>query len=164
VAGELEVTSGKRLQFMGWAIEQLGKPYIWDAKGPDSFDCSGFVTAGFYACFLPDWRGTHNSLRLYEELPPADDATVKPGDLCFWGSPDGSVAVDHVMVWWGDHAKRVLGACGGGSHTRTVLEALKHNAKVQFRPGINYRPYFRGYRKSPLDPPAEEVSTLEEVA
>ncbi len=25
------------------ALEQIGKPYVWGAEGPDSFDCSGLV-------------------------------------------------------------------------------------------------------------------------
>ncbi|HVJ65278.1 MAG TPA: NlpC/P60 family protein [Bdellovibrionota bacterium] len=28
---------------MRTAMEQEGKPYVWNASGPDAFDCSGFV-------------------------------------------------------------------------------------------------------------------------
>lgn len=155
----------KRLDFIAWCLKQLGKPYLWGQKGPDAFDCSGFVTAGYFEVGLPDWRQTHSSANLWDEL---DDVPLvlgelqsfpqpKPGDLAFWGDP-----VNHVMVHWGDG--RLIGACGGDHTTTTVELALKRNAKVRYRNGVNYRPTFRGYRVSPFedfetDVPTEGAST-----
>lgn len=35
--------SAARKAFVYKALEQVGKPYVWGAVGPDSFDCSGLV-------------------------------------------------------------------------------------------------------------------------
>lgn len=36
-------TSSKINQALGLAEKQIGKPYIWGANGPSSFDCSGLT-------------------------------------------------------------------------------------------------------------------------
>ena len=150
----------KRLDFIAWCLEQVGKPYIWGSKGPDSFDCSGYVTDGYFSVGLPDWRQTRSSADLFDLLEDVqilvgETSSIpkpQPGDLCFWGNP-----VNHVMVYWGDG--RVLGACGGDHTTTTLEEALKRNAKVRFRSGVNYRAAFRGYRTSPFEDFETDVPT-----
>src|SRR5690606_37346181 len=34
---------------LSFAREQLGKPYVWGATGPDSFDCSGLTMQAYAA-------------------------------------------------------------------------------------------------------------------
>lgn len=71
------------------AITKLGAPYVWGAKGPKSFDCSGFVYwsinqvdpdlgASMYtnAAGQARWCYTHNRVVGRSEL--------QPGDLVFW--------------------------------------------------------------------------------
>jgi len=132
----------RRLDFIAWCLQQEGKPYVWDSKGPDTFDCSGLVTAGYLAVGLPDWRATHSSALLWSELPEIHYLQV--GDLCFWDDP-----IDHVMVWWGDG--RCFGASGGNKTTDSVMKAAQRGARVHFTHGIQYRPRFRGFRVSPFE-------------
>ena len=41
---ENEVSSTDKAQaIVNLATKQLGKPYVWGAEGPDSFDCSGLI-------------------------------------------------------------------------------------------------------------------------
>ena len=35
--------SSKAASIVALAKEQVGKPYVWAAAGPDKFDCSGLV-------------------------------------------------------------------------------------------------------------------------
>lgn len=48
------------------ATDQLGKPYVWGANGPNSFDCSGFVSYCFRQAGVPGYpttgRPTTNSM------------------------------------------------------------------------------------------------------
>jgi murein DD-endopeptidase len=119
-----------------------GKPYVWGAKGPDAFDCSGLVTWALHECGGPDWRNSHNSARLFAELAPVEKP--QEGDLAFYGQPG---RVTHVMVCWGDG--RVYGACGGDSTTTSVEMAKLRKAKVQYRAKADYRPGFLGFRRLP---------------
>jgi len=34
-------------QVVSWAYSQLGKPYVWGATGPNSYDCSGLIVAAW---------------------------------------------------------------------------------------------------------------------
>jgi peptidoglycan DL-endopeptidase CwlO len=66
--------AAKAVQF---AIEQIGKPYVWGASGPDSYDCSGLTMAAWAhaGVSLPHYSaaqygyGRHVS---YNELQPGD--------------------------------------------------------------------------------------------
>jgi cell wall-associated NlpC family hydrolase len=75
--------AGRALAF---AFAQLGKPYLWGATGPDSFDCSGltmqaWASAGVY---LP-----HFAAFQYQASHPIGYGDLRPGDLLFWAT-DGS--------------------------------------------------------------------------
>lgn len=127
-----------RIAFLDWVLAQEGKPYIWGAKGPEQFDCSGLVTAAIREVGGPDLRMMYNCARLYSLLLPTDKP-VK-GDLCFYGLKDRPT---HVMVFIGP---TVFGASGGGKQTTTPVA----HAKVQYKPRVTYRPDFLGYRKLPF--------------
>ncbi|HEY2724569.1 MAG TPA: C40 family peptidase [Pseudonocardiaceae bacterium] len=85
---------------MSYALGEVGKPYVWGAEGPDSYDCSGLMLRSYEAAgiTLPRtareqyWAGTH---------VPVRDA--QPGDLLFWGyntsNPD---SIHHVAMYLGN--------------------------------------------------------------
>lgn len=135
----------KRAQFLEWCQAQLGKPYIWGAKGPDAFDCSGLITAGLLACGFDDWRQTHNSARLFDKLQSTNKP--EPGDFVFYGPPH---RITHVMVVWFEG--QVYGASGGNRDTLTP----RPGAAVQTKKRVFYRRDFRGFRKNPLTEEANE--------
>jgi cell wall-associated NlpC family hydrolase len=65
------------------AEDQLGKPYVWGAEGPDSFDCSGLTKYAYAAAgiSLPHYTGDQwNAGRHVAE------SELRPGDLIFFGS------------------------------------------------------------------------------
>lgn len=75
------------------AYEQLGKPYVWAADGPDTFDCSGltmFVWAKA-GVSLP-----HSSRAQFNEGTHVGRGDLRPGDLVFFGSP-----IHHVGIYIG---------------------------------------------------------------
>ena len=78
----------KAVQF---ALKQLGKPYVFGAAGPDSWDCSG-LTMGAWAAAgvtLPHFTGT----QFKEGTPePTDLSQAVGGDLVFIPGSDGTVA------------------------------------------------------------------------
>ncbi|OZM75498.1 C40 family peptidase [Pseudonocardia sp. MH-G8] len=70
-----------------YALAQLGKPYVWGGKGPDSFDCSGLMLAAWAAAGVPIPAGTVNQKTAGT---PATLATLAPGDLLFSAGSLGS--------------------------------------------------------------------------
>ncbi|MEU8763514.1 NlpC/P60 family protein [Streptomyces sp. NPDC048659] len=67
---------GKRaVQF---ATSQIGKPYVWGAEGPDSYDCSGLTQRAWGSAGRPIPRTSQEQWRL---LPHVDIKDMRPGDL-----------------------------------------------------------------------------------
>lgn len=65
------------------AEKHLGKPYVFGASGPDTFDCSGFV------CYALNRSSTASVGRtsaqgLYNLCTPVSRDEAKPGDLIFF--------------------------------------------------------------------------------
>ena len=88
---------------VAYAERQLGKPYVWGAVGPRSYDCSGLTSSA--------WRSAGVTIprtALAQSLGagrPVAKAELQPGDLVFFYHP-----VSHVAMYVGDgvviHAPR----------------------------------------------------------
>jgi cell wall-associated NlpC family hydrolase len=76
------------------ALAQVGKPYVWGAAGPGSFDCSGLTQYAYKAAgvSLP-----HSSSMQSGMGTPVSRAALQPGDLVFFYSP-----VSHVGMYIGN--------------------------------------------------------------
>lgn len=72
---------------------QLGKPYVWAAEGPDSFDCSGLIQAACRAGGVTVPRVTYDQIFSGTEVSQSD---LLPGDLVF---PD----IGHVQMYSGNN-------------------------------------------------------------
>ena len=88
-----------------FARAQLGKPYVYAASGPNSYDCSGLVMAAYRSAGVSLY---HYSGAQYQMLPHVSLDAMLPGDLVFWGR-GGS---EHVAIYVG--AGRILEAGGSG--------------------------------------------------
>ena len=89
------------------AHKQLGKPYVWGAEGPNSFDCSGliyYVYKNADSITLP-----RTSSDQYSAGVAVSRSNLKAGDLIF-SSTDGTGNITHVAIYVGDgqmiHAPR----------------------------------------------------------
>lgn len=78
------------------AKEQLGKPYVYGAAGPDAFDCSGLVQVAFATAGHTLGRTTVDQETAGTTIPVAE---AQAGDLVFWGSHGSTY---HVGISTGD--------------------------------------------------------------
>lgn len=60
------------------AMAQVGKPYLWGAKGPAAFDCSGLVQFSYRSIGLEIGAGTGEQAATCERIPWTN---LKPGDI-----------------------------------------------------------------------------------
>jgi cell wall-associated NlpC family hydrolase len=84
---------------LAYARAQLGKPYVWAAAGPDSFDCSGLTMMAWRAggVELP-----HYSVAQYEQVQHIPSSNLRAGDLLFWSSiPGDPGSIYHVGMYIG---------------------------------------------------------------
>ncbi|WEO96679.1 NlpC/P60 family protein [Streptomyces sp. FXJ1.172] len=79
-----------------FATAQLGKPYVWGAEGPSSFDCSGLTSQAWAAAGHPIPR---TSQEQWQQLKHIDIKDMRPGDLIIYFT-DAS----HVAIYIGDGA------------------------------------------------------------
>jgi cell wall-associated NlpC family hydrolase len=86
--------SGAAATAVNAAMAQLGKPYVWAAAGPSSFDCSGLVQYAYAAAgvSLP-----HSSSGQASMGQAVSRDQLQPGDIIAFYSP-----VSHVGIYIGN--------------------------------------------------------------
>ncbi|MEW2067037.1 NlpC/P60 family protein [Streptomyces sp. NPDC007346] len=87
-------TSAAGKAAVAFATSQIGKPYVWGATGPGSYDCSGLTSKAWAAAGRPIPRTSQEQWRL---LPRIDIRDMRPGDLIIYHA-DAS----HVGMYVGD--------------------------------------------------------------
>ncbi len=92
--GPVVADSGAAQTVIDAAMAQRGKPYVWAAGGPNSYDCSGLTAYAFRAAgiTLP-----HSSLMQSRMGQSVSRDQLQPGDLVFFYSP-----VSHVGIYIGN--------------------------------------------------------------
>jgi len=100
--------TGQASAAVRFAYAQLGKPYVYGAAGPSSYDCSGLTMRAWQAAgvSLP-----HNAAAQQSSIPAVSVSNIQPGDLLFFGSP-----AYHVGIYIG--GGRMIAA----PHTGTVVQ------------------------------------------
>jgi peptidoglycan DL-endopeptidase CwlO len=79
---------------IGYAEDQIGKPYLWGGTGPDAFDCSGLVMMAYRAAGIYIPRTSQQQWLWGPRIPASQ---VEPGDLVFFAGADGTLkAPGHV--------------------------------------------------------------------
>lgn len=89
-------TTGNAQAVINLAMAQIGKPYVWGAHGPSSFDCSGLMDYVFRNAAgksIGGWTVPQESAGYAVSL-----SNLQPGDLLFWGSQGSSY---HVALYIG---------------------------------------------------------------
>ena len=82
------------------AKAQLGKPYVWGAEGPNSFDCSGltqYVYKKAANVSLPRSSKSQGTVGTY-----VSKSNLQPGDLVFFDSDYGNT-ISHVGIYIGNN-------------------------------------------------------------
>ena len=77
------------------ALTRLGRPYVWGAKGPDAFDCSGLVKWAYAQAGITVGDNTHAQIAHGMAVAPGD---VTTGDAIFPRSEFSSNGPEHVML------------------------------------------------------------------
>lgn len=86
---------------VSFAKTKLGKPYVWGAQGPNSFDCSGFtyyVVKNTVGKSIPRTSSAQSKCGTY-----VSKSNLKAGDLVFFdtaGSNNGNVS--HAGIYIGN--------------------------------------------------------------
>ena len=88
-------------QVVNSAMRFLGVPYVWAGEGPKGFDCSGLVKYVFkeMGVDLP-----HYTVTQAQQGTPVDRASLRPGDVIFFGRDGGKGFLYHVGIYVGNNS------------------------------------------------------------
>ncbi|WP_234356828.1 NlpC/P60 family protein [Streptomyces sp. NBRC 110028] len=73
-----------------WALNQIGKPYVWGAEGPNAFDCSGLTSQAWAHAGRTIPRTSQEQWR---RLPRISLSQIRPGDLVIYNKGASHVAI-----------------------------------------------------------------------
>jgi cell wall-associated NlpC family hydrolase len=107
------------------AVRQLGKPYVWGAEGPKSYDCSGLTSQAWAEAGTPIPRTSQEQWKRLKRIPLTE---LRPGDLVVY-FPKAT----HVALYLGDGM---------------VVQAPRPGAKVKVSP-IAANPVLGAVRPDP---------------
>lgn len=92
-------TSSKMDKAMKLLEDQIGKPYVWGANGPNSFDCSGLVRYVYKNALGKDIpRVSYDQSKFGQAV---DKKNLQPGDLVFFDTMNKG-RVSHVGMYVGN--------------------------------------------------------------
>lgn len=86
-------TSTQAGQAVAFAYAQIGKPYVWGATGPSSYDCSGLVQAAWASAGVSIPRTTYDQ---WAALPHISTSSLQLGDLLYFNGES------HVAMYVGN--------------------------------------------------------------
>ncbi|MFV5993403.1 NlpC/P60 family protein [Streptomyces sp. NPDC056231] len=92
--GTAEAPNARAAEAIAFAYGALGKPYVWGATGPSSFDCSGLTQAAWRSAGVSLPRTTYTQINAGRNIPRSE---LAPGDLVFFYS-----GISHVGLYIGD--------------------------------------------------------------
>ncbi|KOG34094.1 C40 family peptidase [Streptomyces resistomycificus] len=86
--------AAKAEKALTFARTQIGKPYVWGATGPDSYDCSSLTQAAWKAAGVTLPRTTYDQVDAGTTVPLS---AAQPGDLVFFYDD-----ISHVGLYIGN--------------------------------------------------------------
>ncbi|MEU1696163.1 C40 family peptidase [Streptomyces hirsutus] len=86
--------AAKAEKALAFARAQIGKPYVWGATGPDSYDCSGLTQGAWKAAGVSLPRTTYDQVEAGTTVAVSQ---AQPGDLVFFYDD-----ITHVGVYIGN--------------------------------------------------------------
>jgi cell wall-associated NlpC family hydrolase len=95
--GDVAIPRGDAGAVLEFALAQMGKPYLWGAVGPDSYDCSGLVQTAYRVAGVAMPRVSRQQAQVGRRVARDD---VRAGDLIFYYEPvhHVAIAVDNVRA------------------------------------------------------------------
>jgi cell wall-associated NlpC family hydrolase len=113
------------------ALNQVGKPYVWGAKGPNAFDCSGLTEWSYAQIGIDIPTGTVGQ---WPGLPAPPPTGIRSGDLLFFDTASNGVPeITHVGL--------VSDLDGDGDWD--MVHAASPQYGVRIDEDVFIRPYYR---------------------
>jgi peptidoglycan DL-endopeptidase CwlO len=116
-----------------FATAETGKPYVWGATGPDSYDCSGLMLRAYQRAGIVLPRVSRDQYNAGAHVPVAQ---AQPGDLLFWAYDESDPdTIHHVAMYLGNGQMMEAQQTGVPLGTRAVTFDEGELLPLATRPG-----------------------------
>ncbi|MBP2473882.1 hypothetical protein JOF53_002754 [Crossiella equi] len=134
---QLPQTSETAGTAIGFAMKELGKPYVWGAEGPNSYDCSGLMQWSYRLAGLNLPRTSREQWFAGAYVPVRQ---AQPGDLVFWAyNTNNPKTIHHVAMYLGDNKILEAQQTGVPVHIRNLKWTEGELMSMAVRPKSNKR-------------------------
>ncbi|MGW0518365.1 C40 family peptidase [Crossiella sp. NPDC003009] len=118
-----------------FAMKELGKPYVWGAEGPDTYDCSGLMQWSYRLAGLNLPRTSREQWFAGAYVPLRE---AQPGDMIFWANnPADPKTIHHVAMYLGDNKILEAQQTGVPVHIRNLKWTEGELMSMAVRPKSN---------------------------
>jgi cell wall-associated NlpC family hydrolase len=132
LAAEL-VPEGVTGAAIAFALGEVGKPYVWGATGPNTYDCSGLMMRAFQAAGINLPRVSRQQFHAGGHVPISQ---AQPGDLLFYATdPSDPSTIHHVTMYLGNDQMVEAPYTGEQVRVRPVPWNFKELVPLATRPG-----------------------------
>jgi peptidoglycan DL-endopeptidase CwlO len=118
---------------IAFALGEVGKPYVWGATGPNTYDCSGLMLRAFQAAGINLPRVSRQQYFAGGHVPVRQ---AQAGDLLFYATdPSDPSTIHHVVLYMGND--QIVEAPYTGERVRVRPAPWNHDELVPLatRPG-----------------------------
>lgn len=123
---------------IAFALGEVGKPYVWGATGPNTYDCSGLVMRAFQAAGINLPRVSRQQFHAGGHLPVRQ---AQPGDLLFLArDPSDPSTIHHVTMYLGNDQMVEAPYTGERVRVRPVPWDHEELVPLATRPGTTPNP------------------------
>ena len=127
------LTEGVARTAIQFALGEVGKPYVWGATGPNTYDCSGLMLRAFQAAGIDLPRVSWQQFRSGGHVPIAQ---AQPGDLLFYATdPSDPATIHHVSMYIGEGQMVEAPYSGESVRVRPVPYEYHEMVPLATRPG-----------------------------
>ncbi|MBA3905506.1 MAG: C40 family peptidase [Pseudonocardiales bacterium] len=131
--GPAVLAKGVAAAAITFAMHELGKPYVWGATGPTSYDCSGLILRAFDAAGITLPRVSWQQYQAGGHVPVRQ---ARPGDLLFYATdPTDPSTIHHVMLYLGNGQMVEAPYSGQPVRVRPVAWDYRELVPLATRPG-----------------------------
>lgn len=132
--GALLPPSQAAAKAISFALGEQGKPYVWGATGPNSYDCSGLMLRAYESAGIILPRVSRDQYHAGALLPVRE---AQPGDLLFLANDRSDPnTIHHVMMYLGDGKIVEAQQTGVPVHTRAFSFDERELVPQAVRPGV----------------------------
>ena len=116
-----------------FATAETGKPYVWGATGPSSYDCSGLMLRAYQRAGIVLPRVSRDQYQAGAHVPVEQ---AQPGDLLFWAyDVNDPETIHHVGLYIGNGQMMNASQTGVPLGTRAVSFDEADMVPLATRPG-----------------------------